>query len=54
MDFFHLRDQVWPAHAGDPTVNNTVLLEGIKELRTEADVAWLKKDLGAMAEEPVV
>lgn len=54
MDFFHLRDQIWPAHTGDPTVNNTVLLEGVKELRTEADVAWLKKDLDAMSTEPVV
>ena len=30
------------------------MLEGVRELRTEADVAWLRKDLDAMTEEPVV
>ena len=54
MNFFYLRDHIWPAHAGDPTGNNTLLLEGVRELRTEADVAWLKKDLDSMTEEPVV
>ena len=54
MDFFHLRDQIWPAHAGDPSENNTLLLEGVRELKTEADMAWLKRDLESMAKERVV
>ncbi len=54
MDFFHLRDQIWPARAGDPTENNTLLLEGVRELKTEADMAWLKRDLDSMSKERVV
>ena len=54
MNFFHLRDQIWPAHVGDPRENNTLMLEGVKELRTEADAAWLKKEMDSMSKEPVV
>jgi len=53
MDFFYLRDRIWKAGTGDPRENNTLLLTGIKELRTEADVAWVKRELDSMADEPV-
>lgn len=58
MDFFYLRDEVWKAGEGDLRENNTVLLTAdrsrVAELRTEADVASLKKDLDGMAAERVV
>lgn len=58
MDFFYLRDWIWKADVGDPRENNTLLLTGphsdVSELRTAADVAWLKRDLDKMRDEPVV
>ena len=58
MDFFHLRDRIWKAGAGDPQGNNTLFLgpehAAIKELRTGADVDWLKPDLELMSAEPVI
>ena len=58
MDFFYLRDWIWKAGVGDPRENNTLLLTGphsdVSELRTAADVAWLKRDLDKMRDEPVV
>ncbi len=58
MDFFYLRDEVWKAGEGTLRENNTVLLTSeqtrVAELRTEADVASLKKTMGEMADERVV
>ena len=58
MDFFHLRDRIWKAGAGTPQENNTLFLDRqhatIKELRTGADVDWLKPSLELMSAEPVI
>ena len=58
MDFFHLRDRIWKAGAGNPQGNNTLFLgpehAAIKDLRTRADVDWLKPDLELMSAEPVI
>ena len=58
MDFFHLRDRIWKAGAGDARVNNTLFLgpehAAIKDLRTRADVDWLKPDIELMSAEPVI
>ncbi len=58
MNFFYLRDWIWKAGVGDPREDNTLLLRephsDVSELRTAADVAWLKRDLDKMTNEPVV
>ena len=58
MDFFYLRDWILGAGVGDPRENNTLLLSArqaaLTELRTEADLAWLKQDLDRVSDEPVV
>ncbi len=46
MDFFHSRDNVWKSGVGDPRDTNAMLLTEIKELRTEADMAYRDVTLG--------